>query len=75
MTDDTGWRKSSRSANNGACVQWRTSSHSSYNGNCVQVAPGVQVRDSKDADGTVLSFGTPVWRAFTDGLKAEGVAH
>jgi Domain of unknown function (DUF397) len=35
------WRKSSWSANNGACVEvaaWRKSSHSRANGDCVEVA-------------------------------------
>ncbi|MFD0556784.1 uncharacterized protein DUF397 [Stackebrandtia endophytica] len=52
------WRKSSRSNNNGNCVEvgclhdavWRKSSRSSNNGNCVEVAPVsavVAVRDSK----------------------------
>lgn len=48
------WRKSTRSGNNG--------------GACVEVAdnlPGrVLVRDSKDPNGPVLTFGPDAWRAF-----------
>lgn len=50
-------------------ARWRTSTRSSTNGgNCVEVAdnlPGlVAVRDSKDRDGAVLTFGPAAWRAF-----------
>jgi Domain of unknown function (DUF397) len=47
---------------------WRKSSHSTNNGQCVEVA-GCQVRDSKDADGPVLSFTPQAWQAFVDGVK------
>jgi hypothetical protein len=45
---------------------WRTSSRSHANGNCLQarVAGAVQVRDSKDPDGGVLSFTPGEWQAF-----------
>ncbi|WP_189049081.1 DUF397 domain-containing protein [Micromonospora sonchi] len=50
-------------------ARWRTSTRSSTNGgNCVEVAdnlPGlVAVRDSKDRDGGVLTFGPTAWRTF-----------
>jgi hypothetical protein len=46
---------------------WRKSTHSNINGSCVEVrcvATTVQVRDTKDRDGAVLSFSTPAWRTF-----------
>ena len=70
----TGWRKSSHSAGNGACLEWRTSSYSN-SGSCVQVAPGIQVRDSKDPDGPVLSFPGSTWGKWISAVKrGEGVA-
>jgi hypothetical protein len=36
VTQATRWRKSSRSGNNGDCVEWRKSSRSSDNGACVE---------------------------------------
>lgn len=59
MTDLTGavWRKSTRSGGNG--------------GECVEVAinlPGiVAVRDSKDPDGSALTFARQAWSAFLTG--------
>jgi hypothetical protein len=48
---------------------WRISTYSGQTGNCVEVAsvvPGVvAVRDSKDPDGPVLTFGPAAWQAFT----------
>ncbi|MGW7515041.1 DUF397 domain-containing protein [Streptomyces sp. NPDC054796] len=67
------WRKSSYSDGEGGqcvevAVEWRKSSHSSgEGGECVEVAncPGtVHVRDSKDAAGPVLSFGSARWADF-----------
>jgi hypothetical protein len=56
MLDHT-WRKSTRSGDNGQCVEVRHA-----NGT-------VQVRDSKDKTGPVLIF-TPVeWEAFLDGAQ------
>ncbi|GIJ23341.1 DUF397 domain-containing protein [Micromonospora lutea] len=55
-------------------ARWRTSTRSSTNGgNCVEVAdnlPGlVAVRDSKDRDGAVLTFGPAAWRAFVEATR------
>ncbi|WP_432054777.1 DUF397 domain-containing protein [Streptomyces sp. bgisy022] len=53
---------------------WRKSSHSNQEGgNCVEVADGVPglapVRDSKDANGHVLTFRTGAWATFIGALK------
>jgi hypothetical protein len=60
LTDD--WRRSSRSGMDGNCVEARLSGRA------------VQVRDSKDPDGPVLTFGGDEWRAFTGALKAGQLA-
>ncbi|MGW0431005.1 DUF397 domain-containing protein [Micromonospora sp. NPDC003197] len=58
--NDARWRKSTRSGTSG--------------GNCVEVAdnlPGtVLVRDTKDRDGGMLTFGPAAWRAFV-GFAAQ----
>lgn len=46
---------------------WTKSIRSGDNGNCVEVrrgGPGVEVRDSKDADGPTLAFPADAWGAF-----------
>lgn len=48
------WRKSKRSCDTGNCVEFRTSSRPF----------DVQVRDSKDTAGPVLSFDAVSWRRF-----------
>ncbi len=51
---------------------WHKSSHSGGNG-CVEVAhpdEAVHVRDSKDPDGSVLTFGPGQWQALIDTVKA-----
>lgn len=63
------WQKSSYSNGPSMCLEWRKSSHSQGNGQCAEVAPAVQVRDSKDPDGPVLGFTARQWTAFTEGLK------
>ncbi|MFC6015420.1 DUF397 domain-containing protein [Plantactinospora solaniradicis] len=61
MTEQPIWRKSSRSSSN--------------QGNCVEVADNlparVLVRDSKDRQGPVLSFGPAGWRAFVRAVAAD----
>jgi hypothetical protein len=52
---------------------WAKSSHSTPNGgNCVQVrrtTTAVQIRDSKNPDGPVLTFTPAEWQAFTAAIK------
>jgi hypothetical protein len=50
---------------------WRKSTWCDSN-NCVQVVlakPLVAVRDGKDRDGPVLTFGVAQWRAFVASLR------
>jgi hypothetical protein len=68
----SGWRKSSRSAYNGNCVEamsgWRKPGRSVGNGACVEAADGtgtVLVRDTADRGGAVLAFTAGAWAAFT----------
>ena len=52
--------------------EWRKSSASSSNANCVEVrgqGEAVDVRDSKNPDGPVLSFGPDEWATFVAGIK------
>jgi hypothetical protein len=52
--------------------RWKKSSRSASNGQCVEVAAEaelVAMRDSKDIDGTVLAFDAPTWRAFVADIK------
>jgi hypothetical protein len=54
-------------------LRWRKSSHSGNGGDCVEVGTGlpgkIGVRDSKNPDGSVLSFGPEEWDAFIEGIK------
>jgi hypothetical protein len=55
-------------------LRWRKASYSSNGGgNCVEVGTGlpgsIAVRDSKNPDGPVLSFGPEEWHAFIAGAK------
>jgi Domain of unknown function (DUF397) len=53
--------------------EWRTSSRSYGSGQCVQVAAPsgehIDVRDSKDAHGTVLTFSSTHWDAFVASVR------
>ena len=55
-------------------IAWRKSSYSGNNGgNCIEVAaaaPLIAVRDSKDPDGSRLTFGREAWDAFAAKVKA-----
>ena len=52
---------------------WRKSSYSDGNGgNCVETASGngvIQVRDTTDRDGIMLSVTAAAWQQFTGELK------
>jgi hypothetical protein len=54
---DAVWRKSTRSNVNGSCVEVR------------RVPSAVQVRDTKDPHGPVLSFSPSTWRSFVRGVN------
>ncbi|MEV6813286.1 DUF397 domain-containing protein [Micromonospora sp. NPDC051296] len=58
-TTTVNWRKSSRSGNQGACVE------------VADTLPGggVGVRDSKDPNGPLLTFSPTSWSAFTTSLR------
>jgi hypothetical protein len=51
------WTKSTRSGNNGACVE------------VCDFGDGVGVRDSKDRKGPALSFTPAEWQSFLHGAK------
>lgn len=53
---------------------WRTSSRSGNNGQCVEVrdrGAQVDVRDSKARDTGMLTFEPAAWNAFISGVKAS----
>ncbi len=57
MNTDTPWAKASKSAGNG--------------GECIEVRRhdgAIQVRDSKDPDGPVLTFPPAAWQAFVNAV-------
>jgi hypothetical protein len=54
-------------------AQWRKSSYSSTNGSCVEVrrsTGAVQVRDTKDRGGPILSFDPHSWHSFIAAVRA-----
>jgi hypothetical protein len=51
------WRKSSRTQNNGQCVE------------LADLSDRVAVRDSKDPSGPVLLFGSADWSTFLGSIK------
>jgi hypothetical protein len=74
LTDQ--WAKSTRSNPSGNCVEtrWKASSYSGDGHACTEVRSvddqeTIQVRDSKDPDGPVLSFTVPEGEAFIGGVK------
>ncbi|MEU8088304.1 DUF397 domain-containing protein [Micromonospora sp. NPDC049101] len=57
---------------------WRKSSRSGNEGNCVEVADNlpvvVGVRDSKDVQGPALTFTVDAWRTFVTGVRADALS-
>lgn len=52
---------------------WRKSTRSAGNGNCVETAEtsaGMAVRDSKDPNGPVLRFDREAWQTFIGNVPA-----
>jgi hypothetical protein len=62
-----------------AGAAWAKSSRSGNNGNCVEVAflgeGRVALRDSKDPEGPVLRFNRGEWSAFVDGVVDGELRH
>lgn len=58
-------------------VRWRTSSYSNGQGNCVEVRDvrgTVLVRDTKDRESAVLSFGADAWNGLLADVRAGVLA-
>jgi hypothetical protein len=60
-----------------AGATWRKSSRSSNQGNCVEVADNlagvIGVRDSKDTDGPALTFNPGQWAGFVRAVRADAL--
>jgi hypothetical protein len=58
---------------NASVCAWRKSLRSYGAGNCVEVAAlngeSVDVRDSADTQGAVLTFSSAQWNAFAEGVR------
>jgi hypothetical protein len=54
-------------------MAWRKPKRSNPNGECVEVndETGIEVRDSKNADGAILALSPAAWKAFTDEVKTR----
>lgn len=73
------WRKSSRSATSGQCVElaWRKSSRSASSGDCVELAHTEAVfgvRDSKNTDGPLLTLTARQGLAFLAAVRSDRLA-
>lgn len=79
----TRWRKSSYSSNTGgdcveiAAARWRKSTHSSdTGGDCVEIAdldPAIAIRDSKNPDGPVLTFGRRAFGVLLNQIRSGAI--
>ena len=59
---------------NPSYLDWRKSSRSASDGDCVELAPlaeGVAVRDSKNVDGPELTFAQRSFRRFVSRVRAN----